>query len=405
MEFIQELSSGYILTDSWSAFKDNFGMHTPIILFMMIFVVVGAIDRIRGNKHGYGEKFEEGFHTMGPLALAMVGAICLVPIIKLILGEALSAVFSAIGSSPAMFSGILFATDAGGYPLAMELAEGDLAGGNFAGLIVGSTFGMIITALVPFGLSILDKEDLPYFSAGVLFSVVMIPIGCILGGLAMKLTPYPISIGYMMLNLIPLLIVAAIVAIGLLIKPELTMKIFNILGLIMIALITLALAGSAIQFFTGLRLPVLRLMVEADQSGVDPLSSGLLIVGQIALMLAGALPMITWISRTFEKPLNKLGKALGLNEVASAGLIAALANALPSLMMVKDMNKRGKVIVCAFSIPAGFVFGDHLSFTAGVNAEMIIPVIIAKLSGGILAVLLASKLYPKLAPRLENIKF
>ena len=37
------------------------------MLIMMIFMIVGAIDRIRGNKLGYGEKFEDGFNAIGGL--------------------------------------------------------------------------------------------------------------------------------------------------------------------------------------------------------------------------------------------------------------------------------------------------------------------------------------------------
>ncbi|MFR8331799.1 MAG: ethanolamine utilization protein EutH [Oscillospiraceae bacterium] len=29
-------------------------------------MVVGAVDKIRGNRKGYGAAFDEGFHAMGP---------------------------------------------------------------------------------------------------------------------------------------------------------------------------------------------------------------------------------------------------------------------------------------------------------------------------------------------------
>ena len=49
---------------------------------MAILALVGGIDRIIGNKLGLGEKFEEGFNAMGPLALGMVGIVCLAPVIS-----------------------------------------------------------------------------------------------------------------------------------------------------------------------------------------------------------------------------------------------------------------------------------------------------------------------------------
>jgi len=57
--------------------------------------------------------------------------------------------------------------------------------------------------------------------------------------------------------------------------------------------------------------------------------------------------------------------------------------------MMKDMDDRGKIINVAFCVSAAFVFGDHLGFTAGFNADMITPMIVAKLVGGISAVALA----------------
>lgn len=44
-----------------------------IVWILMICMALGAIDRAIGNRFGLGEKFEDGFNAMGPLALSMVG--------------------------------------------------------------------------------------------------------------------------------------------------------------------------------------------------------------------------------------------------------------------------------------------------------------------------------------------
>src|SRR5690606_36609390 len=105
-----------------------------IIWVMAIGVLIGAIDRIIGNKFGLGEKFEEGFNSMGPLALGMVGIITLTPVIARVLGPLIIPIFGFIGADPAMFASIL-ANDMGGYPLAMELAVNEEAG-LLSGLVV-----------------------------------------------------------------------------------------------------------------------------------------------------------------------------------------------------------------------------------------------------------------------------
>ena len=66
------------------------------------------------------------------------------------------------------------------------------------------------------------------------------------------------------------------------------------------------------------------------------------------------------------------------------------------LNLIKDMNDKGKIMNFAFAVSPAFVFGDHLGFTAGVNKEMIFPVIVGKLSAGISALILAFIISDKL---------
>ena len=53
------------------------------------------------------------------------------------------------------------------------------------------------------------------------------------------------------------------------------------------------------------------------------------------------------------------------------------------------MDPRGKVVNIAFAVPAAFVFGDHLGFTAGFAPELLGAMIAGKLVGGIVAILVA----------------
>ena len=84
-----------------------------------------------------------------------------------------------------------------------------------------------------------------------------------------------------------------------------------------------------------------------------------------------------------------VGKKLGINDAAAAGLIASLANSIAAFGMVKDMNQRGKVVNIAFAVSAAFVFGDHLGYTAGFAPQMLGAMIVGKLVGGISAIFVA----------------
>ena len=123
--------------------------------------------------------------------------------------------------------------------------------------------------------------------------------------------------------------------------------------------------------------------------GIAPVTEGIEVVGGIALTLAGAFCLVAVITKVFNKPLMKLGKVLGMNEVAAAGMVATLANNIPMFQMLKDMDNRGKIINIAFAVSASFVLGDHLGFTAGVAKEMIFSMIVGKLVGGITAIFVA----------------
>ena len=67
-----------------------------------------------------------------------------------------------------------------------------------------------------------------------------------------------------------------------------------------------------------------------------------------------------------------------------------------------EMDPKGKLLNVAFAVSAAFVFGDHLGFTAGVNSEMIFPMIVGKLTAGITALIVANLLAPKLLSKIKS---
>ena len=85
-------------------------------------------------------------------------------------------------------------------------------------------------------------------------------------------------------------------------------------------------------------------------------------------------------------------------------MVANLANNIAMFNILHEMNPKGKLLNIAFAVSAAFVFGDHLGFTAGVNKEMIFPVIVGKLVAGITAVILANVLAPKLLSKIDSSK-
>ena len=396
-----------VFTESISAWISGISINSVIMMIMMIFMLVGAIDKICGNKLGYGEKFEEGFNAMGPLAMSMAGVVAAAPVLSMLLGPILKPIYGNFGASPAMFATTLLACDMGGYPLAMQLAEGDVAIGNFAGLILGTMMGPTIVFTIPVALGIIKKEDRGYLGAGVLAGLITVPIGCIVGGLMMNtLAPeYHLNFITIIQNLIPVIIIAALIVLGLWFAPGPMINGFNKFGTGVTIVITALTAIAVFEQITGIMFPVFHIMVENPADGSRGLDSGLLTCGQIAIVLIGAFPMVEWITRTFGKPLEKIGAALGMNEQGSAGMVANLANNIAMFNIMGEMNPKGKLLNVAFAVSAAFVFGDHLGFTAGNNPDMIFPVIVGKLVAGVTAIIVANILAPKLLAKIENVKF
>ncbi len=400
-ELIVNITNVGVFTESIKEWVSGISINSVIIFIMMIFMIVGAIDKIRGNKKGYGEQFDEGFNAMGPLAIAMAGVVAAAPVLAIILKPIIVPIYTLLGADPSMFATTLLACDMGGYPLAMQLAETE-AVGNFSGLILGTMMGPTLVFTIPVALSIIKKKDRPFLGAGILAGMITIPIGCIVGGLVMNLTQYKMDFLGILVNLIPVIIIAALIVLGLWFIPDKMISGFNKFGTGVTIVITFFTAVAVFEYQTGIKFPLMNIMVEADADGVIPLESGLLVCGQIAIVLIGAFPMVLWITRTFGKALNAIGKKFGMDENGSAGLVATLANNIAMFNIMDQMNAKGKLLNVAFAVSAAFVFGDHLGFTAGVNSEMIFPVIVGKLVAGITALILANILAPKLLSKVQD---
>ena len=395
-ELIDSITNIDVFTASIKSYLENFSVSLLVITILAIFMIVGLFDKLRGNKLGYGERFDAGFLAMGDLALSIVGIIAISPVLLRLLAPIITPIYSFFGISPAMFPASVLALDMGGYAMSMQLADGNIAIGNFAGIIVASMMGITICFTIPYALKVVKKEDHSLFATGILLGIITLPVGCILGGLAMSLTTTPIPFNIILLNTLPVLLLAIVVGIGLVINQKLMIKIFNGFGKGVTFIATISPGIAIFQYLTGIRLPLFYLMVEEDPIlGGEPLVVGLLLVGLIAIVLAGAFPMLLFLNRRLDKIMTSFGKKAGIGKEATSGLLTQLASSIPVWSVFGDMDTRGKLFNVAFAVSGSFVFGDVLAFTGGANAEMVFPVIVAKLSSGILSILLAFFLLKK----------
>lgn len=309
------------------------GINEIIMYIMMFFMLIAAVDRILSqfggsarflgkfgkSIEGSGGQFEEGFMAMGALGLAMVGMTALAPVLAHVLGPVIIPVYEMLGANPSMFAGTLLACDMGGFFLAKELAGGDVAAWLYSGLILGSMMGPTIVFSIPVALGIIEPSDRRYLALGVLAGIVTIPIGCIAGGLVAMYSgvqingqPVEFTFALILMNMIPVIIVAILVALGLKFIPEKMINGFQIFAKFLVALITLGLAAAVVKFLLGWELiPGLDPIFMAPGDKPGEVMRAIEVIGSISCVLLGAYPMVLLLTRWFEKPLMSVGIDIG----------------------------------------------------------------------------------------------
>lgn len=346
---------------------------SQIILNIMAFgALLGGLDHLLGNRFGLGERFEEAFHLLGSIALSMAGIICLAPVLSHWLGTLIVPFFSLFKLDPGMFGGIL-AIDMGGYQMAMDLCK-DPAFGQYAGIIVSAIFGCTIVFTIPVGLGAVGAEDRPYFTKGILFGLVAMPVGLIAGGALCGL-----PIGRLLWNLLPILLVSSLLIIGLLKHPEGLIRGFQYFA-----------KGIEKLAIGGLMLGAIQYMTRAEWiPGMASLTDAMEVVCSIAIVMLGSMPLAELLQRSLKKPFVWVGKHTGLNSVSTTGLLIGMVSVVPALAMIPRMDKRGKVVCGASVVSSASLFAAHLGFTISTEPELVTALIAAKLLGGITGVILA----------------
>ena len=346
-------------------------------VIFFVFAVIGAVDYIINNKFKIGAEFQRGFVLFGNMALSMIGMLVLAPAIGNVLRPALTFINETFHIDPSVIPASLLANDMGGADLAIQLAA-DEQMGMFNGLIVAAMMGVILSFTVPFALGVVKKEQHDKLLLGILCGVVAVPVGCFAGGLV-----YRVPFMALVIDLLPLVFVAGLICAGLLLIPEVCVKIFRVLAVLVKAVVTIGLLLGAVEYLFGLTI------IE----GLAPIEEGALICFRISLTLCGVFPLVHLLSRLLGKPLRVLGKRIGINEVSVLGLVANLASNSTVFGTMERMDDKGVVLNSAFAASAAFVFGSHLAFTQARGPELIGAMITAKFVAGALALVVAWFVY------------
>ena len=344
-----------------------------ISVIMLIFSMLGALDRVFGSKLGLGKEFEKGFMILGSISLSMVGMIVLAPVFADLLEPVFEAFYNLLHIDPSIIPVSVFANDMGGASVAKEVAR-DPEIGILNGMVVAAMMGCTVSFTIPVALGLVHKRMHREFFIGVCCGVAAIPTGCIVSGVILG-----IGFGTLMLNMLPLILFSLLIVCGLAFAPDKTVKIFSVFGYIINALVTLGLALGIYEYFTGVKL--IATLGDMDEAA--------LICFHGSVVLAGAFCLMFVVAKLLKKPLELIGKTAGMNRTSVMGFLTTVVSSVPVFESMGDMDKKGVVLNSAFAVSAAFIFGEQLAFTMAFEQSAVTAFMVGKLVSGIAGLLVA----------------
>lgn len=388
-----------------------------VIYMIMACAFIGCMSYVFKEGSELGKQFLEGIYSIGAIFIPVAGITASAPYLSAFIKAVFAPLFQLCGADAAMAATTFIAVDMGGYQLADALAQ--TRESWIMAMYTGYMAGATIVYIIPVALKILNKKDRPYLALGMMSGLISVPIGVLVAGILTAIcnpviretistnteATYQLSLSYLMIfrNLIPIIVICLALVIGLNVKPNIMIKGFCVFGKVMDSALTIILMLCIVEYFTGIFSKLFGGWgfepIIADEKN---LNRALETAGYIGIMLCGAFPMVWLIQRYLSRPLEFLGRKVGLSENAVAGIFAGAANVLALLKMTKDMKAEDKVICLAYAVCGSFVIGDHLSFTANYQPNLILPVMLGKLTAACAAVIFAKKVAVPKAIEMES---
>lgn len=377
---------------------------TVVTWIMMICCVIGGVSYAIDETSDLGTAFMDGLHVMANMFIPICGLMAAVPFVSEFIVSVIGPVFSIIGADPVVASAFVFPPDCGSFLLATQIGQS----ADLYPLVIATGFmcASTIAFNVPIGLQMLEKEDHKFLALGTLSGFLSMPFGILITCLIVSFTSPAIATAFaagapldhvvtltlsmIAINMIPLVIITVLMAVGLKLAPEAMMKGFAIFGKVLTAALTGVVVVVIVENYTGIFSTIFGgwgfdpILADAEES-----TRAIEILGSIAMMLTGALPMVTLIQKYLSKPLEKLGALAGLKAEGSVGLVACLPNGLALFPFIKNMRAEDKVVVLAFLVCAGYSIGDFLAFNVNFQPNLLIPVLVGQLAGGVIGIVFA----------------
>ena len=353
-----------------------------IVAIMLIFALIGFIDKMFHLKWGLSESFDKGLMTMGTMAISIVG-ICSVGVTFIQNHiQWFTSLSSHLPVDATLIVSMILAPDMGGFSITQQLTENaQLIILN--GVILTSLLGQTISFQFPVFLSVIDQNEHPTLMKGFIIGIIIVPVGLLIAGLMLKM-----SISLFLSQFIPIFIICLLIVGGLIIFPKYLIKIFTAFANI-IQLLTYILF---LMTVIGLFIPSL---AYAPLSAVQ---DSITIVFRSCIIVSGSLVLSEIILKYFRPMILKMAKYLDINEVSMMGLILSCATSLAIFPLFSRMDRKGKMLNAAFSVSGAYFLGGQLGYISGITSSYAVTIyVICKLICGLLSLFVMSKIYRKVA--------
>lgn len=351
-----------------------------LIAIMLVFALIGFIDKMFHLKWGLEKTFDKGFSTLGSLTISVIGIYCVVITFVNSHIDTLSKLNDYLFFDSSVIIGALLAPDIGGYPIVSQIAQNEGLV-IFSGVLLTSTIGTTISFQLPVFLSFLHKNEISNLMRGFIIGIITIPIGLLFS--------YPflnIDLKTFIINLIPILFICILIAVMIMKIPVLTIRILSLLANGIKALSYLFF----LILILGLYIPSLQ-YVE-----LSLIQESLLMVLKMVIIVSGSMVLSEMILKYCSQYIQIIADKLSINKESVVGFILNCASSLAMLPLYSKMDRKGKLINAAFSVSGAYVLGGQLGFIASVNNDYVSVFVSVKVLCGILAVLLINIIYKNL---------
>lgn len=350
------------------------------IAIMLVFALIGFIDKTFHLKWGLSSIFDKGLLTMGSLAVSIIGVYCVSMTFVQHHIDFLSNLNQYLFFDSSILIGSLLSPDMGGYPISSQISQ-SVGMSIFSGVLLSSVLGQTISFQLPVFLSFIEDSEIDDLMKGFIVGIIMVPFGMLL---SFPFLHIPFSL--FIINILPIFVICLIVAFMIIKKPQQTVKMLSILANMIKAL-------SYIFFLIvilGLYFPQLQYV---ELSLVE---ESLLMVLKMIIIVCGSMVLSEIILKYGSKYIQKIANLLDVNKESIIGFILNCASSLAMLPLYSKMNTKGKLMNAAFSVSGAYVFGGQLGFISSVSNESVTVYVLIKLICGLLSVGIIQIMYKRL---------